>query len=62
MPGGLPRRILKEVLVEDFGVFQRLIFRLLRKSIIMRKASEKYSAFSVSELRPHRKQQVSLVK
>jgi hypothetical protein len=62
MPGGLPKPIVNEVLMEDLGVFQRLIFRLLRKSIIMRKASEKYSAFSVRDLRPHGRQQVSLVK
>jgi hypothetical protein len=53
MPGGLPKPIVNEVLMEDLGVFQRLIFRLLRTTIVWRKASEKYSACSVSELRPH---------
>jgi hypothetical protein len=49
----------KEVLVEDFGIFQRLIFRLLRKSIIMRKASEKYSACSIYKLEPHQLKEFS---
>ena len=34
MPGGLPRPIVKEVSVEDFGVFQRLIFRRAGENFI----------------------------
>ena len=37
---------------DQVGVFQRLIFRLFKKSVIKRKASEKYSACSIYKHRP----------